>query len=438
MSGLSTKSSLPLPHITRPYCEQDYKESNVKEHNLYFKNLNELAKQARMANTSSKVWNSRGHFLTAAQDSQQLHESLSALDHSDRDDKLVWPDLPRDEKKNIGLKNAGKGKRTKKKVGKKTSGSSQSLSIDRTDISLNHEEAADNEVMKSPTATFTRFSDLPAELRVQIWQMAMMVPRNIAVRSHEMFRTTEREDLSIEALEAYDTPSRASGPFGHAFYRHNRQFNFFHLSTKMPQPSLLHVNAESRYEAQKRFRLFENPIIGPRLSMKDMIDHRQPIIDATLDCLWFPDLHTTYDFGALLWGLLHSNWTAKIKLTSLAIPWSTFTKLIQLLGSEVHDGACDCMACAFFRMTMEIGLKEMVLVINRECDVDSRLTDYDVRFKVPAKLPQDDKVYHALDVCGPNACAWTVEKALTKAIRRYQERKINNMKIGESPFPQAI
>ncbi|KAI2622132.1 hypothetical protein GGS26DRAFT_249122 [Hypomontagnella submonticulosa] len=88
--------------------------------------------------------------------------------------------------------------------------------------------------IQSPT-TFTRFRELPPELRIKIWQYAMPEPRTVIVKSpHARQKQTPR---SLE--EAMSKP------------RDPEQSWF--STTQIP--ALLHVNAEARHEALKHYKL---------------------------------------------------------------------------------------------------------------------------------------------------------------------------------------
>ncbi|KAH8664264.1 hypothetical protein BX600DRAFT_296437 [Xylariales sp. PMI_506] len=92
-------------------------------------------------------------------------------------------------------------------------------------------------VPPTPSATadsFTKFSQLPPELRIKIWQQALPGPRTVVVKSP--FRRTRLahslEDAMMQSEDHAET-----------WY------------SNAPVPPLLQVNAEARHEAQKHYQL---------------------------------------------------------------------------------------------------------------------------------------------------------------------------------------
>ncbi|KAI0835306.1 hypothetical protein F5Y06DRAFT_137782 [Hypoxylon sp. FL0890] len=90
-----------------------------------------------------------------------------------------------------------------------------------------------NKVQK-PT-TFTKFNDLPPELRIKIWQHALPGPRTVVVKS-----PYTRQKQTPRSLEEAISE------------RHNQDETWY-STTQIP--ALLHVNAEARYEALKHYKL---------------------------------------------------------------------------------------------------------------------------------------------------------------------------------------
>ncbi|KAI0459995.1 hypothetical protein F5B21DRAFT_205126 [Xylaria acuta] len=84
-------------------------------------------------------------------------------------------------------------------------------------------------------ASFTKFSDLPPELRIKIWQFAMPEARTVVIKSpytrHKHIPTSLDEALP----QAHDDEET------------------WQSTTQIP--ALLHVNAEARYEALKHYSL---------------------------------------------------------------------------------------------------------------------------------------------------------------------------------------
>lgn len=83
---------------------------------------------------------------------------------------------------------------------------------------------------------FHKFSELPPELRIKIWQDAMPAARTVVVQSPFARRREEPAPTSLDgALPLQDSAET---------WRSNTQI-----------PALLHVNAEARHEALKRYQL---------------------------------------------------------------------------------------------------------------------------------------------------------------------------------------
>ncbi|KAI0399295.1 hypothetical protein F4802DRAFT_53312 [Xylaria palmicola] len=82
---------------------------------------------------------------------------------------------------------------------------------------------------------FTKFGQLPAELRVKIWQLAMPDGRLILVNP-----PTTRQDRVPASLEEVFTQSRDAKES---------------WESTAPIPALLHVNTEARYEASMHYSL---------------------------------------------------------------------------------------------------------------------------------------------------------------------------------------
>lgn len=92
--------------------------------------------------------------------------------------------------------------------------------------------------------TFTKFGELPPELRIKIWQMAMPDARTIVVKSP--FTSETR----IDATSTDDKPAYKSldGALPQLDYEQTWKSN-------ATIPALLHVNAEARHEALKHYKL---------------------------------------------------------------------------------------------------------------------------------------------------------------------------------------
>ncbi|KAI5867223.1 hypothetical protein GGS23DRAFT_547387 [Durotheca rogersii] len=91
---------------------------------------------------------------------------------------------------------------------------------------------------QGPTS-FTKFKELPPELRIKIWHYAMPEPRTVIVKS-PYARPGKRAPRSLE--EALPEP-----------HQHPGEAETWYSPT--PVPALLHVSAEARHEALKRYSL---------------------------------------------------------------------------------------------------------------------------------------------------------------------------------------
>lgn len=87
---------------------------------------------------------------------------------------------------------------------------------------------------EGPT-TFTKFNELPPELRIKIWQHAMPDSRTVAVKSPYARQKNTPRSLEEAMYEAHD------------------QEDTWYSTTQIP--ALLHVNAEARHEALKHYTL---------------------------------------------------------------------------------------------------------------------------------------------------------------------------------------
>lgn len=94
--------------------------------------------------------------------------------------------------------------------------------------------------LEGPCSSFTKFKELPPELRIKVWQQAMPGPRIIIVES-PFTKTQNQEARSLE-----DSLSRAP----------KKDILEPTWRTRTEIPTLLHVNAESRHEALKRYQRF--------------------------------------------------------------------------------------------------------------------------------------------------------------------------------------
>ncbi|KAI0122914.1 hypothetical protein BJ170DRAFT_687625 [Xylariales sp. AK1849] len=83
--------------------------------------------------------------------------------------------------------------------------------------------------------TFTMFSELPPELRIKVWQLAMPEARTVVVRSPYTRKTAIPKSLEESLAQQWDSSEA---------WRSNTQI-----------PALLHVNAEARHEALKHYKL---------------------------------------------------------------------------------------------------------------------------------------------------------------------------------------
>ncbi|ETS80096.1 hypothetical protein PFICI_07625 [Pestalotiopsis fici W106-1] len=83
--------------------------------------------------------------------------------------------------------------------------------------------------------SFSKFNDLPPELRIKIWQTAMPEARTVVVKSPYAPKDDAPPSLE-EALVHTDGPTKT-------------------WTSNTPIPALLHVNAEARHEASKRYQL---------------------------------------------------------------------------------------------------------------------------------------------------------------------------------------
>ncbi|KAI1661269.1 hypothetical protein F4813DRAFT_385803 [Daldinia decipiens] len=85
------------------------------------------------------------------------------------------------------------------------------------------------------SATFSKFNELPPELRIKIWQHAMPDPRTVVVKSPYTGQKQTPRSLEEAILDSYS------------------QGETWHSTTQIP--ALLHVNAEARHEALKHYKL---------------------------------------------------------------------------------------------------------------------------------------------------------------------------------------
>ncbi|KAL7625351.1 hypothetical protein AAE478_004567 [Parahypoxylon ruwenzoriense] len=88
---------------------------------------------------------------------------------------------------------------------------------------------------KPKPTTFTKFNELPPELRIKIWQHAMPEARTVVVKS-----PYAKQGQTPRSLEA-------------ALSEHQDQEETWYSTTQIP--ALLHVNAEARHEALRHYRL---------------------------------------------------------------------------------------------------------------------------------------------------------------------------------------
>ncbi|KAI1635313.1 hypothetical protein F4809DRAFT_461268 [Biscogniauxia mediterranea] len=86
-----------------------------------------------------------------------------------------------------------------------------------------------------PTS-FTKFNELPPELRIKIWQHAMPEARTVVIKSPSTRNT--------------QTPKSLDGALSHTC---DEEEETWQSTTQIP--ALLHVNAEARYEALKHYTL---------------------------------------------------------------------------------------------------------------------------------------------------------------------------------------
>ncbi|KAI0471689.1 hypothetical protein GGR56DRAFT_681937 [Xylariaceae sp. FL0804] len=106
---------------------------------------------------------------------------------------------------------------------------------------------------QGPT-TFTKFGELPPELRIKIWQHAMPEARTVVVRSPHTSKTQQQQKQQPQAppsldamllLPAADEAEQQQQPEAEELtWRSTTQI-----------PALLHVSAEARHEALKHYRL---------------------------------------------------------------------------------------------------------------------------------------------------------------------------------------
>ncbi|KAI2643198.1 hypothetical protein GGS21DRAFT_3382 [Xylaria nigripes] len=81
-------------------------------------------------------------------------------------------------------------------------------------------------------ASFTRFNELPPELRIKIWQFAMPEPRIVVMKARNIERPASLEEALLQTVDCEKS---------------------WQSTTQIPP--LLHVNAEARYEALKHYAL---------------------------------------------------------------------------------------------------------------------------------------------------------------------------------------
>ncbi|KAJ8116332.1 hypothetical protein ONZ43_g4467 [Nemania bipapillata] len=85
-------------------------------------------------------------------------------------------------------------------------------------------------------SSFTKFADLPPEIRIKIWQLAMPGPRTVVIKSphtRSKHTPTSLDDILVHTASDAELA--------------------WHSTTQIP--ALLHVNAEARYEALKHYSL---------------------------------------------------------------------------------------------------------------------------------------------------------------------------------------
>ncbi|KAI1131219.1 hypothetical protein F5Y10DRAFT_79718 [Nemania abortiva] len=84
-------------------------------------------------------------------------------------------------------------------------------------------------------STFTRFRDLPPEIRIKVWQFAMPEARTVVIKSPR--------------TQSKDTPTSLDGVLAQTLDTDSS----WQSTTQIP--ALLHVNSEARYEALKHYSL---------------------------------------------------------------------------------------------------------------------------------------------------------------------------------------
>ncbi|KAH6655252.1 hypothetical protein BKA67DRAFT_560009 [Truncatella angustata] len=97
------------------------------------------------------------------------------------------------------------------------------------------ESVASHNYTTQSSPSFTRFGDLPPELRIKIWQTAMPEARTVVVNSPLSHKETSPQSLENALLQQNDDAE--------AWTSHTEI------------PALLHVNAEARHEALIHYQL---------------------------------------------------------------------------------------------------------------------------------------------------------------------------------------
>jgi hypothetical protein len=122
--------------------------------------------------------------------------------------------------------------------------------------------------------SFSRFADLPPELRIKIWQHAMPAPRTVVVKSP--YGRCRKPDTTPKSLEDAVVPAVDQAET----WKSNTQI-----------PALLHVNSEARHEALKHYKLS----LG-------VAEHESRIyVDFTRDTLFFGNAELKPECSSL-WG----------------------------------------------------------------------------------------------------------------------------------------
>ena len=181
------------------------------------------------------------------------------------------------------------------------------------------------------------------------------------------------------------------------------------LSAPSEHSPLLRVNAEARYEAQKRYGPFGIPTAG----------RRQPGLNVNIDVLWLPHPQDVEGFVYTIWQSTVP-WLL-LGYRRLALPWLFFEKALSHIDMRMEER----ISTRFRLMPMDRWLwtllmisliDEMILVVGQE-DIPS----YTTSMSMPAAVPRSQVLDTLLEESLPGIKVECLEKALTRVMREYKK-----------------